>query len=266
MLFAEEYLGEVGVGATSPLFFRADDEYIYIVKLTSNPLGTKVLVSEQIAAYFGRILHLPFPASDIICITDTWLSKHHEYDDSYITAGYHFASRYLPNVRYATIDRLSAVSNRTELAGMILFDHLLHNGDRARNRKNMLVTTDSTAYPIIYGIDHSHIFHSGRWSIDSLDEWAYRIRSYTENLYGLLLEDHLYAQDFSSYVDTLLRLDDHTLKEILRSVPRAWLPDNEERKALYRFLCIRRDLTAHIYQKILSYIPRERGGLSAHLY
>lgn len=266
MLFAEEYLGEVGVGATSPLFFRANDEHIYIVKLTSNPLGGKVLANEQLASCFGRILRLPFPASDIICITDTWLSQHPTYESSYITAGYHFASRYLPNVRYATSDCLTAVCNRSELAGMLLFDHLLHNGDRARNRKNMLVTTDNDAHPLIYGIDHSHIFHSGRWSIDSLSTWEYRIRMYTENLYGRLLEDHLSAHDLHPYVEQVLRIDDYTFKEIIRSVPSSWLPDIEERKALYRFLQVRRDLTEHIYQKLLCYIPRERGGLATPSY
>lgn len=261
MLFAKEYLGEVGVGATSPLFFRADDDNIYIVKLTSNPLGGKVLASELIAALFGRMLYLPFPDSDIFHITEEWLSNHSEYIGSAVRAGYHFASRYLPNVSYVKREHLSAVCNRSNIAGMILFDHFLHNADRAHNRKNMLLHTKPSGTAVIYGIDHSHLFHSGRWSIDSLSARAYRICTYTQNLYGILLEQWLYAQDFRPYVDMIAKIDDAMLADILRSVPRAWLPDQEERKALYRFLRVRRDLIEPIYRKICQYIPRSRGGM-----
>lgn len=260
MLLAKEYLGEVGVGATSPLFFRADDDRIYIVKLLTNPLGGKVLASEQIAASFGRILGLPFPASEIFSISDDWLRIHPIYSHSAITAGYHFASCYLPDVSYATSAALPHITNRNELAGIILFDHLLHNGDRAQNRRNILLHTDAMNATTLYGIDHSHLFHSGRWTIDSLARWEYRIATYTQNLYGILLDDWLSASDFRPYADAIAHISDDTLKGIIRSIPRQWLPDIEERTALFRFLRIRRDLVYRICERIYQYIPTARGG------
>ncbi|MBQ5859601.1 MAG: hypothetical protein IIW62_01640 [Selenomonadales bacterium] len=140
MLLVKEYLGEVGVGATSPLFFRADDGYIYIVKTMTNPLGGKVLANEYIASLFGRMLGLPFPRSDYFYITQEWFDQHPYLTDAGIGVGIHFASRYLEDVKYVTNDSLSLIRNRNEIAGMILFDHLFHNADRAHNRKNMILS------------------------------------------------------------------------------------------------------------------------------
>lgn len=260
MLFAQEYLGEVGVGATSPLFFRADDNNIYIVKMMQNPLGGKVLASELIAVFFGQILDLSFPFGDIFCITEDWLAQYPEYRDSMITAGYHFASRYLPNTCYATSDHLASVCNLSSIAGMILFDHLLHNADRAHNRKNMLFYTDEEGRSYLYGIDHSHLFHSGRWSIDSLSTWSYRIRTYSQNLYGILLEKYLHAHDFYPYIARLSDIRDDTFRAVIAHIPSIWLPDKKEREALYRFFKIRQDLVERIYQHICRSIPEVHGG------
>ena len=66
MLKADMYMGRVGVGVTSPSLIKADDGYIYVVKMKNNRLGTKVLVNEYIAAWMGKKLNLPFPFSDCI--------------------------------------------------------------------------------------------------------------------------------------------------------------------------------------------------------
>lgn len=260
MLLVKEYLGEVGVGATSPLFFRADDDRTYIVKVMFNPLGGKVLASEHIAACFGRLWGLPFPDSDFFVITEKWLNEHPQFYDTAITSGIHFASRYLESVRYVTPEILPAIRNRKYAAGMLLFDHLFHNGDRAHNRKNMLLLPyDASSYTLC-GIDHSHLFRSGRWTDHSLDDWAYRIRLYDQNMYGRFLSDWIYADDFTPYLHMIEQTKDSAIKEIIRSVPREWLPDPQERKALFRFLKIRFDLVDDIFHKICKRIPPARGG------
>ncbi len=265
MLLAEEYLGEVGVGATSPLFFRADDGYIYIVKVITNPLGGKVLANEYIASCFGRILGLPFPVSDYFCITSKWLEKYPYLADIGISVGIHFASRYLEDVRYVTCESLSAIINRNAVAGMILFDHLFHNADRAHNRKNMLLSPTEADLYMLYGIDHSHLFRSGRWTAYSLRDWEYRIRIYDQNLYGSFLSNWIYANDFLPYVYAIGALDVGAVKDILRSIPREWLPDGEERKAHFHFIKTRFDLVGDIYRKICNYIPTVHGGYSSSI-
>ena len=260
MLLAEEYLGEVGVGATSPLFFRADDGHIYIVKIIANPLGGKVLANEYIASCFGRILGLPFPVSDYFCITKEWLEQYPYLTEGGISVGIHFASRYLEDVRYVTSESLSAIVNRNEVAGMVLFDHLFHNADRTHNRKNMLLSPNENSMYTLYGIDHSHLFRSGRWTSYSLRDWEYRIRIYDQNLYGSFLSNWIYANDFLPYVYTVRELDIDVIKDILRSIPREWLPDSEERKALFHFIKTRFELVSDIYRKICEHIPIAHGG------
>lgn len=260
MLLAHEYLGEVGVGATSPLFFRADDGHIYIVKLMSNPLGGKVLANEYIAACFGRILGLTFPPSDYFFITQDWLEKHPYLADAGISVGVHFASRYLEGVRYVTNDLLPAIINRNEVAGMILFDHLFHNADRAHNTKNMLLSTTATDTYTLYGIDHSHLFRSGRWTASSLCDWEYRIRIYDQNLYEVFLANWIYANDFLPYIYAVGELDTDVIRRIIRSIPREWLPDITERKALFHFIKTRFNLIEDIYRKICEHIPIAHGG------
>lgn len=260
MLYAKEYLGEVGVGATSPLFFRADDDNIYIVKSMMNPLGGRILASEEIAACFGRLLSLSFPASDHLIITDEWIKERPYLNIGSITAGIHFASRYLEDVEYVTQTRLASIHNRKSVAGMILFDHLFHNADRAHNRKNMLLLPYNTSSYTLYGIDHSHLFHSGRWSEHSLNDWAYRIRLYDQNMYGAFLSDWIDADDFTAYLQIIEKLSDDTIKDVLRSVPRDWLPDYHDRKAVFDFIRVRFDLVYDIYRKICRRIPLARGG------
>lgn len=260
MLLAKEYLGEVGVGATSPLFFRANDDCVYVVKVMMNPLGGKILASESVAASFGRLLDLPFPASDYFCITEEWLREHPYLADSRITAGLHFASRYLENVQYVTPEYLPLIRNRPSIAGMILFDHLFHNADRAQNRKNMLLISSGREAYTLYGIDHSHLFRSGRWTIHSLSDWEYRIRLYDQNMYGMFLTDWIYANDFMPYIHVIQQIEDHTIKEVLRAVPREWLPDAREREALFHFVRTRFELVNDIHRKICHHIPLAHGG------
>jgi hypothetical protein len=260
MLLAKEYLGEVGVGATSPLFFRADDGYIYVVKTMTNPLGGKVLANEYIASLFGRMLGLPFPRSDYFYITQEWFDQHPYLTDAGIGVGIHFASRYLEDVKYVTNDSLSLIRNRNEIAGMILFDHLFHNADRAHNRKNMILSPTDTNTYTLYGIDHSHLFRSGRWTAYSLHDWEYRIRIYDQNWYGVFFSDWIYANDFLPYMSAINEINTDIIKDILRAIPREWIPDATERKALFRFIKTRFDLVYDIYRKICAHIPIAHGG------
>ena len=259
MLYAEEYLGEVGVGATAPLFFRANDDHIYIVKVMTNPLGGKVLASEHIAACLGRVLDLPFPASDFLMISDEWL-ENQPHLNAAITPGIHFASCYLTDTEYITSNAFSSIRNRRQAAGIILFDHLFHNADRDRNRKNILLLPYDTSTYMLYGIDHSHLFRSGRWTNSSLYDWAYRIRLYDQNMYSSFLAEWICADDFVPYTEMVREIEDNTIKDIIRSIPHEWLPDIQERKALFRFIRIRFDLVNDICRKLCRCIPPARGG------
>ena len=259
MLIAEEYIGSVGVGVTGPQFFRADDEKVYVVKLQNNRLGSKVLVNEFLAAKFGDIMGLCFPTSDIILINEQMLQKIPSNMIPEVSLGRHFASRYLEHTEYVGEHNLYQALNAPEMAGVMLFDHMFHNADRANNRKNLLIGQEDAGYKI-FAIDNSHLFRSGRWTIESLNNLSKKIKPYYRNSYGMLLRDCLSTQDFIPYLEKVVAISNIDIETIVGNIPDEWLPDKLERQALTSFIKLRRDMAKEIWDTLCKYIPIVRGG------
>lgn len=245
MLQAVEYLGKVGVGITGPEFFRGDDNKTYVVKRSNNYIGKHVLVSEIIAANFGKKLFLPFPNSNIIL-----LDKFMDSEKSFSNIG--FASEYIYNAQYATNENILQAINFKQLAGIILFDHFFQNADRTNNRKNLLIAKrESNQY--LYGIDHSHLFKTGRWDKETLTKNSDQIKVYSNYIYGILLRHHLEMTDFSPYIEAFKNLSDSDIDEILNLIPYQWLDDISLKDALFQFITKRRCLIHEIVEVILNF-------------
>lgn len=259
MLYALEYLGEVGVGVTSPQFFRACDGNTYVVKFQNNALRSKVLVSELLAAKLGAIVGLCFPPSDLIEISEQIVNENPCLFDLGLVPGRYFASLYLTNAEYVGKDRLFKAANVSAMAGIVLFDHMLHNADRAKNQKNLLLRLEDENY-IVYAIDNSHLFRSSRWNIDSLQKLGTKIKVYYYQHYRNLLKDILSAQDFVPYREKIKNLSNEIIDNIVEEIPKEWLPDEAESKALANYIKLRRDMTDEIWEKLSKFIPRSRGG------
>lgn len=243
VLTAKKYLGSVGIGATSPQLFRADDGNMYVVKLQNNRLGAKVLVNEYVACWFGRHMGLCFPPGDLI-----------EIDGKM-----HFASQYLHKNRYVSKYDLQKAVNKSAMAGVILFDHLFHNIDRAKNRRNLLVCQEG-GKDIIYAIDNSHLFVRGRWSIQSLEKLSPQIRVNRRRAYGWLLTHFLIREDFIPYVTKIKSLTDKELALLAASIPKEWLPLPKEREALFQYMVTRRNMVDDIMTALYQSIPNIDGG------
>lgn len=259
MLIAVEYLGSVGVGVTSPQFFRADDGKVYVVKLQNNRLGPKVLVSEFVAAKFGEIMGLCFPASGIIEINEQTLEKSQCLMTPAISLGRHFASLYLEHTEYVGKHNLYQGINTAEMAGVMLFDHMFHNADRAKNRRNLLIRQEDDGYKI-YAIDNSHLFRSGRWTLESLHRLGTRIKPYDRYSFGMLLRDCLSPQDFLPYLERVATIRYEDIETIIEEIPNEWLPDKLERQGLAHHIKIRCNMAEEIWNTLCGYIPRARGG------
>lgn len=258
MLIAVKHLGSVGRGVTLPQLFRADDRKIYVVKLQSNQLGSKVLVSEFLAAKIGEFMGLCFPFSDIIEINEQILQQSHRLTALGVNPGRHFASRFLNHTKYVNKMNLYKAVNKNEMAGVILFDHMFHNADRTNNRKNLLLRQEGTEYRM-YAIDNSHLFRSGRWTLESVNTLSTKIKPYYLYSYGLLLRDCLSPQDFIPYLEKVAKLSNEYIETIVREIPNEWLPDQSERQALTQFIIMRRDMAEEIWKLICKYIPKEGG-------
>jgi len=254
MLTALEYLGSVGIGVTAPQMFRANDDKIYVVKLQNNRMGTKVLVNEYIACWFGRKMELCFPPGDFIEIDEQVLKKKRRLQVAGIKKGPHFASLYIHSNRYVNKRNLQAAVNKRAMAGVMLFDHMFHNVDRTKNRKNLLVSREETAY-VLYAIDNSHLFVRGRWTAQSLEKLVHRISINQWRSYGWLLKHFLVPQDFAPYVAKLRDIREEDLTQFVHSIPQEWLPEEQERTALLRYMITRCTMMDAIVSKLCQSIP-----------
>jgi hypothetical protein len=259
MLIAVKYLGNVGVGVTSPQLFRADDKKVYVVKLQNNRVSSKVLANEFLAAKFGEIMDLCFPASDIINITEKTVQENRQLLELGVISGRHFASRFLNRAKYVGKNNLDKAVNIVEMAGVILFDHLFHNSDRNSNRKNLLLRQEAAGYKI-YAIDNSHLFESGSWTLGSLNSLRSKINIYYRDCYGLLLRKCLSPQDFLPYLEKITQLTDEHIVNLVQEIPNEWLPEKSERQELIHYIKLRRDMVDKIREKLCNHIPEARGG------
>ncbi len=258
MLIATKYFGNVGSGVTVPQLFRANDRRFYVVKLQSNRLGLKILVNEFLAARFGQIMGLCFPPHNIIAIPEETLQQDNpELVTSATNMGRHFASLLLNRTEYVHKHNIAKAINKTELAGVILFDHLFHNADRTSNYKNLLLRQEAAGYKI-YAIDNSHLFIYGKWTTALLNQLSKKIKVYYHYTYSLLLNYYLCAQDFLPYLEIVAKISDEQIGNLVRDIPLEWLPDELERQALIDYIQLRQDLLEPIWNKLCRYIPRSR--------
>lgn len=254
MKTAVAYLGAIGIGATSPQLFRASDGRAYVVKLQNNRLGPKVLANELLGAKLGEYLGLCFPQSGVIKIEEALIDKSRRLSAASVTPGRHFACQYLSDTDYVHRYNLPRASNIQDMAGVILFDHLLHNLDRTFNRKNLLIRRETTGYRI-YAIDNSHLFRRGRWTAEGLDKLATKVKINSYSIYGILLKHYLSPVNFAPFLAKVQQLSDHSLTEMVESIPGEWLPHEVERRALINFLIARRDMANTIVDCLSALIP-----------
>lgn len=254
MITAIEYYRPVGIGATSPQLFRADDGLIYIVKLKNNRLGPKVLANELLGSRLGQMMGLCFPPAGIIEIEETLVKRSRRLAAARVSPGKHFACQYLSNSSYLCESNLHKAVNKAEMAGVMLFDHMLHNADRTMNRRNLLLRREEGGHKI-YAIDNSHLFRGALWTERRLNKLAERIRINERRSYGILLRRFLRPAHFSPYLAKVNELSDEVLQGLVEELPQEWLPQQEERVALTRFLIKRRDLAEAIVNSLCGLIP-----------
>jgi len=254
MLTALEYLGSVGIGVTTPQLFRAQDSKIYVVKLLNNRMGSKVLVNEYVACWFGLRMKLCFPVSGVIEIDPQVIKKNRRLRVAGIGKGPHFASQYLHSNRYVSRHALKQAINKRTMAGVMLFDHMFHNVDRAKNRRNLLVCHEGENY-VLYAIDNSHLFVRGRWNSQSLERLASKISVNQWRSYGWLLKYFLTAEDFVFYADQIKGISDEELIHLVETIPQEWLYKAGEREALLRYMIKRRNMIDEIVDALCKSIP-----------
>ncbi len=258
MYRALSYIGPVGLGATSPQLFRAENDCgevkICVVKLSANRLGSKVLVNELLAAQFGDWLKLCFPPGGIIHISPEVVSSSRRLTAAAVLPGWHFGCEYLQGVSYVNKFNVHRAINKEQMAGVMLFDHLFHNPDRTQNRKNLLIRKERDGYKI-YAIDNSHLFRRGKWTIAMLKELEETITINHRRSYGVLLKYYLRPAQLFKYAAVVKDMEDAKLAQFVERIPDEWLPEKAERQALLEFITIRRDKACWVAEELSRLIP-----------
>ncbi|MDR1703027.1 MAG: hypothetical protein LBR56_09630 [Sporomusaceae bacterium] len=260
MFVAVDYLGPVGVGATTPQIFRAIDTRthgkakIYIVKFSNNKLGAKVLVNELLALRFGEVLGLCFPPGGIIEIPRETIIKSRRLLSFRAMPGQHFASEFLRGAEYLGRHNIHLAVNKEQMAGVMLFDHMFYNLDRTWNRKNLIIRREREGFKI-YAIDNSHLFRRGRWTSEWLEELEDGFNVNSRRSFGLLLKHYLYPDDFFWWADKIRAVSNRQIELLVDSIPAQWLPDKAERYSLKHFIFKRRDMADQIACRLVELIP-----------
>lgn len=264
MLTASVHMGRVGLGATTPQLFRASDGKVYVVKLQNNRMGPKVLANELLGSKMGEMLGLCFPRGGVIKIEEQVVRRSRILLTAGVTPGRHYACEFLSHTGYVTRNSLGKASNRGQMAGVMLFDHMFHNLDRTLNRRNLLVRREGGGLKI-YAIDNSHLFRRGRWTVESLEKLAPSIKINRHRAYGWLLKHYLTPGDFTPYLERIQAITDSQLAELVESIPREWLPQESERQALERYLVTRRDMVGEIAVCLRALIPDKHRSSNIHM-
>lgn len=267
MFRALEYLGPVGLGATSPQLFRAQtisgETKICVVKLSANRLGSKILVNELLAARFGQWLKLCFPAGGLIDIPEEVLNKSRRLVNAGVEPGWHFGCEYLNGAGYVSRYNLHRAVNKEQMAGVMLFDHLFHNPDRTENRKNLLIRKERDGYKL-YAIDNSHLFRRGKWTIQMLRDMTDGITLNHRRSYGVLLKYYLRPKNFYTYAQVVKNIPQEDIVQFIESIPDEWLPDREERQVLLEVITARCEKVGWVTGKLVDLIPNINRGANIH--
>lgn len=228
-----------GSFSTVPHKIICEDGHEYIAKFAQNPQGQRALVNEYILGKFAMLLQLPIPPFVLINLTDEIILKDQEFfsneiDD--VQPGIHFGSKVISKaVKVNTPGLVEVASNKEDILGIILFDHLTGNDDRHSNQGNLLFDISKKK---IMMIDHSTAFDTGTlWDQYQIDHRIKEpIKAY--NLDGALYK-HLVQHvegTFDSFVDKVKSLRHRDIESLVEDIPEEWECPLEDRQAAVRFL------------------------------
>ncbi|MBI3933907.1 MAG: phosphatidylinositol kinase [Acidobacteria bacterium] len=244
---AVEHLRRMRGGAQSHLM-RCEDDHYYVVKFQTNPQGARILANEMLAGRLALALGLPVTEPEVIEVSD-WLVEHSpemylQYGNDRVRcpSGLQFGSRFpcdplrTPVYDFLPDTLLDAVENRSQFAGMLVFDKWTCNCD-SRQLVFHRSATDASRYSATM-IDQGYCFNAAEWNFpDAPMRGLYgRLAVYSE-IAGL--------ESFEPYLARLLSLDEEILEEAASRVPPEWYGARaEELGALLDALMERRQKVA----------------------
>lgn len=208
-------------GTSAPLMMRADDGHAYVVKLTSNPYGPRIVVNEYLAVRLARGLGLSTPEAAIVSVPDGLGAP----------AGLHFGSRiqktrrsdyiqeWIPSYAWKLID------NPSDVIGAYVLDAWTANSDC---RQFIFARRPRLASLRVYLIDHGHCFGGYSWRLHGI---AVQCPVEMRFAYSTVTS----WSDFDPWLTTIENLGPDQVQLAADEIPEEWLM-NGERTAFKKLL------------------------------
>ena len=216
---ALHYLTPLRTGGSVPGVVETDDLGTYVVKFSGAAQGRKALVAEVVVGELGRRLGLPVPELVLVRFDPQVADEEPDPEVQDIlraSTGLNLGMDFLPGAHDFVPRRQppQVPVTSAEAGRVVWFDALVGNVDRTVHSPNLMVW-----HGRLWLIDHGAalIFHH-RWS--AADDAVARRYPMTEHALGGF-EPDLPAADAA--LAPLVTVD--LLREVVRLVPDAWLPD-----------------------------------------
>ncbi|MEH7514758.1 HipA family kinase [Gottfriedia acidiceleris] len=219
----------------------------YVVKYFRSGFE-KTLPNEWIAYCIARFLDLPVPFAQIVSIPEEFTKTIPDIEPEDVqNSKFQFVSLYVPETLNGhQVGSVPNILNNNQLAGTILFDYWLCNGDRTR--KNILLREESLDQFKLWIIDHAEAFGSYSWLVSELEALPQKImKSSTHQFMSQYINSE---EEFNEQLQIIQRFPVLLLEEIVEVIPDDWLLSKEDKKAIVGRLVNRR-------KKILPYLKHK---------
>jgi hypothetical protein len=229
-------------GKAKSQIIRGEDGRNYYVKFQQNPQGTRVLVNELVSNGIARFLGVPSPEGVLIEINREFLeinpALQSKFGERLILPGLHFGTEEIKNLYPASLPPaiFLKISNKADIAAIIVFDILMFNTDR-NNEGNYLVSTNSAGKAYLHVIDHGHCLGGPNWN-------AALLRDPIDGGIGAIVKPMANLIDgvdpFKTPLSKLHELTKLHLENTLLAIPTEWNLTQDEKSAIIDFIMERK--------------------------
>ncbi|WJP98448.1 HipA family kinase [Macrococcus bovicus] len=309
-IFVESFIAPLGTGITVPSLILGDDNQQYILKKQreSEMIFDSMFVNEVVAHNMAKYLEIPIPECAIAEIEKELVDMDrdiifvHQFRE-----GQYFASQKVediennilddhmdllkmgkPYLRRTWNDFFKGITNKKDIAKIIVFDMLIANFDRFGNSGNFLIS-DTGTERTLYVIDHGHAFFGANWNMTKMnylrgynsDDFIVDfIKIYLNPSQATLgqkanlgevfkaMEQHVDLtdvdnHDFMEIVEKVENLDRQLIRDFFNDIPDEWFQDkNTQINYFVDFLMIHKENIKIILQYFADhgYFTNYRGG------
>ena len=243
VLVVETINKRIDNGITRPFICTASNHKQYVMKSIHDRCIGKVLFNELFCSRFAELLELPIPQSEIAYLPLSTINSSKELINLNVQEGPVFCVEYLTkSIPSLTANTIKNAENTKDIPGMILFDIIIGNKDRATSYKdgnagNYLFHSKSKN---LYLIDHSHVFiYQELWEPRLLKDAMYLGSTLDEEFETRYRLFNKYVNGYNPFNKILARISqitDTQFDDLIENIPEEWGISDEEKAAVLKFV------------------------------